>query len=258
MTGQEIVRKYNEDGWVVIPNVIDQNLVKETQGHIEWLGRKHPELRPEQYHHNLIVDDPFWIRLCTDARLIDVIEPFLGPNIALFAAHYISKPPRTGQPVLWHQDGNYWPLEPMEVITIWLAADDSTPENGCMRVIPGTHIGQKIYQHRQSNEEPNVLSSALDRKVDETEAVDVIVPAGGVSLHSPFLIHGSEANPSDKRRGGLTLRYIPTTTRIKRENFPAYLCRGERVDGINNYPPLPKYRSGDHYPFRGCHQSPWA
>ncbi|SVD28530.1 uncharacterized protein METZ01_LOCUS381384, partial [marine metagenome] len=144
MTSEEIVHKYNKDGWVVIPNVIDQDLVKETQGHIEWLGRKHPEIRPEQYHHQLIVDDPFWIRLCTDARLIDVIEPFLGPNIALFAAHYISKPPRTGQPVLWHQDGNYWPLEPMEVITIWLAADDSTPENGCMRVIPGTHIGQKL------------------------------------------------------------------------------------------------------------------
>ena len=88
MTGEEIVRKYNEDGWVVIPNVIDQNLVKETQGHIEWLGRQYPEIRPEQYHHQLIVDDPFWIRLCTDARLIDVIEPFLGPNIALFAAGF--------------------------------------------------------------------------------------------------------------------------------------------------------------------------
>ena len=59
MTGEEIVRKYNEDGWVVIPNVIDQNLVKETQGHIEWLGRQYPEIRPEQYHHQLIVDDPF-------------------------------------------------------------------------------------------------------------------------------------------------------------------------------------------------------
>ena len=130
MTDAEIVSRYEQDGYVVIPDVIDQDLVAEVQGHVEWLERRHPDLRPEQFHHHLIVDDPFWIRLCTDPRLIDVIEPFLGPDIALFAAHYISKPPRSGQPVLWHQDGNYWPLEPMEVITIWLAGDDSMPENG--------------------------------------------------------------------------------------------------------------------------------
>ena len=127
MNGAEIVRRYEEDGYVVVPGVIDSELTAEAQGHIEWMGKKHPDVRPEQYHHHLIVDDPFWIRLCTDPRLIDVIEPFLGPDIALFAAHYISKPPRDGQPVLWHQDGNYWPLEPMEVITIWLAVDDSNP-----------------------------------------------------------------------------------------------------------------------------------
>lgn len=255
----DIVARYQEDGYVVIPHVIDQELVAEAQGHIEWLGKKHPTLRPEQYHHHLIVDDPFWIRLCTDSRLIDVIEPFLGPDIALFAAHYISKPPRTGHPVLWHQDGHYWPLEPMEVISIWLAVDDSTPENGCMRVIPGTQKPQRMYPHHEDRSKPNVLSSRIDPQyVDESKAVDVIVPAGGVSLHDPYVIHGSEANTSEKRRGGLTLRYIPTTTRVTREKFPVYLCRGKVREGINYYPPLPQFRPGDHYPFHGCDQTPWV
>ena len=256
MNGADIVSRYEEDGYVVLPGVIDDELTAEAQGHVEWMGTKYPDVRPEQYHHHLIVDDPFWIRLCTDPRLIDVIEPFLGPDIALFAAHYISKPPGDGQPVLWHQDGNYWPLEPMEVITIWLAVDDSTPENGCMRVVPGSHRDQKLHRHRTSDGK-NVLRSELDVKVDESEAVDVVVPAGGVSLHDPYLIHGSKANLSDRRRCGLTLRYIPTTTRIKRENFPAYLCRGKAVDGINHYPPLPRFRPGDHYPFEGCDRPPW-
>ncbi len=256
MNGADMVSRYEEDGYVVLPEVIDGKLTAEAQGHVEWMGEKYPDIRPEQYHHHLIVDDPFWIRLCTDPRLIDVIEPFLGPDIALFAAHYISKPPGDGQPVLWHQDGNYWPLEPMEVITIWLAVDDSTSDNGCMRVVPGSHKDQKIYRHRRT-EGDNVLSSELDVKVDESEAVDVVVTAGGVSLHDPYLIHGSKANLSDRRRCGLTLRYIPTTTRIKRENFPAYLCRGQAADGINHYPPLPRFRPGDHYPFEGCDRPPW-
>ena len=258
MTGEEIVERYAQDGFVVLPGVIDAELVAETQGHLDWLGQKHPDIRPEGYHHKFIVDDPFWIRLCTDPRLIAVIEPFLGPNIALFAAHYISKPPRDGKPVLWHQDGNYWPLEPMEVITIWLAADDSTPENGCMRVIPGTHKSRELLTHESSKDTPNVLGNAIAEKVDESAAVDIVLRAGDVSLHDPFIIHGSDANTSEKRRGGLTLRYIPTTTRIMMDDFPAYLCRGEAVPGINNYPPLPKFRPGDHYPFRGCDQPPWV
>src|SRR2546426_172787 len=86
-------------------------------------------------------DDEGWVvvRGAIDERLLDIAEQFLGRNIALFASHYIAKPPRDGQPVLWHQDGSYWPLQPMEVVSMWLAADDSTPENGCMRVIPQTH-----------------------------------------------------------------------------------------------------------------------
>ena len=252
-----IIRDYKKDGYVVLPEVIDKDLTSEAQGHIEWMGMKYPDLRPEQYHHHLIVDDPFWIRLCTDSRLIDIVETFIGPDIALFAAHYISKPPQDGQPVLWHQDGNYWPLEPMNVITLWLAVDDSTPENGCMQVLPGSHLSQTLFEHCSSDGE-NVLQSALAQKVDQNKVVDITVPAGGVSLHDPYLIHGSKANLSINRRCGLTLRYIPTTTCIKRKNFPSYLCRGKIVEGKNYYPPLPLFRPKDHYAFRGCDEPPWS
>ena len=68
-----------------------------------------------------MTDDPFWVRLVSDDRLLNVAETFVGPNIALFASHYIAKRPFDGQAVLWHQDGSYWPLEPMEVVTLWLA-----------------------------------------------------------------------------------------------------------------------------------------
>ena len=258
MTAAEIRTRYEEDGFLVIPEVIDQDLLREVQGHVEWKLEKHPELSPERILHNLIVDDPFWIRLCTDSRLINLIEPLLGPDIALFAAHYLCKPAHTGKPVLWHQDANYWPLEPMEVTTIWLAGDDSTPENGCMRVIPGSHRSRAVATHSRATETPNVLSSQVDDEVDESTAVDVIVPAGGASVHDPFLLHGSEPNRSNKRRIGLTLRYIPTTTRITSEAWPAYMCRGNPTDGINHYPPLPKYRPGEHYPFKGCDQPPRA
>ena len=124
----QIRQQYEREGYAIFQNVLDPGLIQEASNHISWLIKKNPDVRPEHLHHHLVADDAFWVRLISDERLLDIAEIFVGPNIALFASHYISKPPSDGQAVLWHQDGSYWPLEPMEVVTLWLAVDDSTPE----------------------------------------------------------------------------------------------------------------------------------
>jgi ectoine hydroxylase-related dioxygenase (phytanoyl-CoA dioxygenase family) len=250
---QEGKKHYDTEGYVAFQNVLDEGLIQEARNHIEWLQQKHPNLRPEQLGHWLVAEDPFWVRLVSDDRLLDIAEQFIGPNIALFASHYISKPPYDGQPVLWHQDGSYWPLEPMEVVTLWLAVDDSVRENGCLRVIPRTHTID-LQQMRERKDVPNVLNSEIDPAlVDEEKAVDVELKAGGVSVHHPNLIHGSDANTSPMRRCGLTIRYIPTTTKVLGNGgHPVFLLRGKAVPGINNYLKFPKYIEGVHMPFEGC------
>src|SRR5437868_3326892 len=74
-------------------------------------------------------------------EVLDTVEQFVGPDIALWSSHFISKPPGKGRAVPWHEDSAYWKgmLEPQEVVTVWLAIDESARENGCMRVIPGSH-----------------------------------------------------------------------------------------------------------------------
>jgi phytanoyl-CoA hydroxylase len=249
----EVRDQYERDGYVVVKEAISRDLARESRNHVEWLIENNPGKRPEQLDHTLITDDPFWLRLVGDDGLLDVAEQFIGPDIALFASHYIAKPPRDGQPVLWHQDGSFWPLEPMEVVTLWLAADESTPENGCMRVIPGTHK-MDLTEMQQNTGEANVLGAEIDPDlVDESQAVDLILEPGDVSIHHPNLIHGSEANRSSKWRRGLTIRYIPTSTRITQQPWEAaFLLRGEAVEGVNEYQPKPKYVEGRHMPFDGC------
>jgi phytanoyl-CoA hydroxylase len=248
--------QYERDGYVIFRDVLDPDLIAEVRQHVDWLQRRHPNLRPENLHHRLVQKDPFWLRLVSDDRLVDIAAQFIGPDVALFASHYICKPAGDGLPVLWHQDGSYWPLEPMEVVTLWLAVDDATPENGCMRVIPGTqHLDLQELRKREDVE--NVLGSSMDDAlVDESRAVDVALNAGDVSVHHPNVVHGSNANKSDKRRCGLTIRYIPTSTRIKLpegETHPsAFLLRGKAVPGVNVYNPRPKYVEGECMPFRGC------
>ena len=252
-TVESLPAAYQRDGYVIVRNAIDTGLVAEAQAHVHWLIRQNPDVRPEQLHAHLAVDDPFWIRLVSDERLLDIAQQFIGPDIALFATHYICKPPHTGQPVLWHQEGSYWPLDPMEVITLWLAVSDSTPENGCMRVIPQTHHVE-LDTMQQRPEVESVLGSAIRPElVDESKAVDVVLRAGDVSLHHPNLIHGSEANRSALWRMGLTIRYIPTSTRILKPEVAApFLLRGRAVPGINTYLPRPQFVEGRHMPFRGA------
>lgn len=248
-------QEYNENGYVIVRNAIDTNLAQETAEHVHWLRKKFPDTRPEQFHHEMLVNDPFMHRLVGDDRLLDIVEKFIGPNIALFAAHYIAKPPKHGQEVLWHQDGSYWPLEPMEVTTIWLAATESTRENGCLRVLPGTQNNKLLSRAELQDVDngKNVLASGIHpSQIDDSNVVDLELQPGDVSIHNPKIIHGSKPNTSDKWRIGLTLRYIPTTTWVKNEDHSNILLRGEKVEGVNNlYADRPVYHEGEHMPFSG-------
>ena len=248
---------YDRDGVVVVRDVLQADLVEELDKHIDWLIERHPELRPERLGHWLIAQDPFWVRFVSDKHLLDVAEAFVGPNIAFFAADYIAKPPYDGQAVCWHQDANYWPLEPMEVITIWFAVSQSTCENGCVQVIPGSHQLGPI-PHQSHTENASLLGSEVPPNfVDESKAVAVELTPGDVSVHHPLTLHGSEANTSPHWRRGGSIQYMPPTTRIATNNWPsAFLFRGEGITGINDYLPIPQYDPNEHMPFLGCEA--WA
>lgn len=255
---QEAVRQYEADGFAIFRNVIDESLIAEASRHVGWLMKKYPELRPEHFHHPLIRNDAFWVRLVSDERLLNIAEVFLGPNIACFTAHYICKPPYTGHPVFWHQDGAYWKLEPMEAMTLWLAVDESTCENGCLRMVPGSH---RIPLHKPESrtETPNMLYSSvsadlIQNVIDNSDIVDVILQPGDVSIHHPNLLHCSEPNTSLKRRCGLDIGFIRTSTSISNKGLylDPILVRGEAVAGINNYRKYPEYVPGETIPFEGC------
>ncbi len=255
-TGSALRQEYDEKGYVVVRNAIDPGLAQEIVDHVHWLGKKHPTVRPEQLHHRMLVNDPFMHRLVGDDRLLDIAEQFLGPDIALFAAHYIAKRPLTGQAVGWHQDGSYWPLEPMEVTTLWVAGTDSTVENGCMRIIPGTQHNRLLTRKDmiKMDTQGYVLDLAIHPDdIDESAAIDLELKAGDISIHNPTIIHGSNANHSDKWRVGLTLRYIPTTTLVKIEGHENLLLRGNAVPAVANaYAARPHFVAGEHMPFRGA------
>lgn len=158
-------------------------------------------------------DQEFVWRLATLPPVLDAVEAAIGPDVMLLFSHFFCKYPTGAEEkfVAWHQDVTYWGLDPPFAVTAWYAVDDSDMENGCMRVIPGTHRAG-IREHGTSERTGNLLSINQEASVaaaEEAQAVDLVLRAGEFSLHHGALIHGSNPNHSSRRRCGLTLRYVP-------------------------------------------------
>jgi len=151
--------------------------------------------------------------ILTNQKIAAVIRDLLGENIIGWGSHFFCKMPRDGKQVAWHQDASYWPLTPSKAVTCWLAIDDADIENACMRFVAGSHhFGAMTYRPSDSQEH-NVLNQTIENVEQYGRFVDDILKAGEASFHADLLLHGSEANQSDRRRCGLTLRYAAADVR---------------------------------------------
>jgi len=147
------------------------------------------------------------------------VAALIGPDVILWGSQLFAKRSGDGLAVPWHQDGHYWPLNPPETCSVWIAVDASTLENGCLRVVPGSHTGG-LQAHVEGDGNGAALNAAIDPlSFDESSAVDIILKPGQMSFHHAKLVHGSNPNYSDKRRAGLVFRYMPATTTYDR-NYP--------------------------------------
>lgn len=151
--------------------------------------------------------------LLTDSRVVRYVRDILGDDVVGWGCHYFCKMPRDGKRVAWHQDATYWPLTPSKTVTVWLAIDDADAGNACMRFLPGSHLRGALEFEVDDADSSNVLNQSVSDAARFGEPVDDALRAGEISLHTDLLLHGSEANDSDRRRCGLTLRYCSADVR---------------------------------------------
>ena len=170
--------------------------------------------------------------LVTNDRILDYVEDILGPNLVCTMTHYFSKMPGDAKSVYWHQDASFWALTPSKVVTAWLAIDDVDVENGAMKLFPGTHTQGRIPFEWVTDEEDGVLNQHVHDPEQYGQPVSVELKAGQISLHTDMLLHGSQPNPSNRRRCGLTIRYFPPDVRgTEPDSAPAIIARGVDPDG---------------------------
>jgi ectoine hydroxylase-related dioxygenase (phytanoyl-CoA dioxygenase family) len=179
-------------------------------------------------------------------KIHDLVEGILGPNFYCWASSFFIKEPFSKATVGWHQDAYYWPMAPHHAVTVWLAFDDVDEENGGMKVVPGSHL-HGLLKHQRSTYTDSILTLELETGTfNEADAVQFKLKAGEVSLHDDRCVHSSPANPSPRRRAGLTFRYSGTDVKNDlsvNPNFKAYMCRGVDEFHLNpvGEPPTQRY-----------------
>ncbi|MEV6495295.1 phytanoyl-CoA dioxygenase family protein [Actinoplanes sp. NPDC051633] len=189
--------------------------------------------------------DPRLLDFLLGDEVLDLVEPLIGPDIALWSSHFISKEPLVGRATPWHEDSAYWNgrfSSYDRIVTVWLALGPSNRANGCMRVIPGSHEAGGFSDYVPTDMTVQTFHAEIP-DVDESKAVDFELERGQCSLHDGRIVHGAKPNTSDVRRTGYTMRYFPASVKLmpveQNAGWKIWLARGKDSAG-NTYEPDPR------------------
>jgi non-haem Fe2+, alpha-ketoglutarate-dependent halogenase len=183
---------------------------------------------PARDRRKLHVRLPWARALVEDPRILDIMEPLLGPDILVFTSTFFIKDAQTDAITAWHQDATFFGLAPYEHVTAWVALSEASIEAGCMEFIPGSHRwGQLRHGPTAVPGSINAGAQSISETIDTRRTVFAPLQAGQLSLHHTLAVHDSAPNRSADRRIGLGISYIPTRLRhAGSRRMSATLARG--------------------------------
>ncbi len=248
---QEQVEQYHRDGFLVLEGLLSETEVGTLRQRVEDIaaGRvpfpeEGLEYEPGAKEHRRNIDnlrkinscaehDPFFLQHARNPAILEVVEALLGQDIKFFGDQLFMKPPG-GMEKTYHQDSAYFNIDPMALVSSWVALDDVTIENGCMWVVPGSHR-DGLVDHSEAwmvgdREDKHVPDSAFDRGKETA----ITMRMGGCSFHHSLLLHRSGPNLTPHRRRGLATHYMTARSRWTGEpgakpDYP--LLRGRDYEG---------------------------
>lgn len=218
---KEEIKQYNEDGFVVPRFRLDdqdqealrtatQDLISvyphiPTEGlvspHILYAGSHRPDIHSK------------FLNLCRMPQILDIVEQLIGADIIIWGSRIFSKAAKTGRATPWHQDGEYWPIRPLATATVWIAIDHSTEENGCLRLLSGSHKGKILLPHQSLAGSGAALDKEIvPSEINEEDEVPVPLEPGQMVIFDVYTAHGANPNVSSDRRAGFAIRYMPGTS----------------------------------------------
>jgi len=233
--------QYQEDGYVVVEDCLDGATVEAVTDRIDSYVRNNREesqfermLEPDAEDAALgdaepvrkfegigmVREDDVFAELVNDEAIVNVVEQLQGPNLSLLRSAAMLKPPQVGSEKKFHQDAAYYPIHPMDHVTVWIALDQSTTENGCMQVVPGGHT-DGLLGHEAIEYDTDITIAEADYGPED--AVALPMEPGDVLFQHCLLPHYTASNETDDWRRAYIASYMRNRSRFTDEDPPAWV-----------------------------------
>lgn len=225
---QSQIDQYHRDGCLFPITVMPETQAYQYAELLAKAENEYPQALNAYNRNNAHLTFPFLDEIVRHPLILDAVEDLIGEDILAWGTVLFVKEPKSAGHVTWHQDYTYMGLEPHDGVSVWIALTPSNKNSGCMRMLPGTHL-EGIHPHRDSFGKDNILTRGqIIDGLDVSDALDVVLAPGQISLHHPRVIHASEPNRSDYRRVGFTIQtYLPPHVRSTKSVGHAMLVRGK-------------------------------
>ena len=209
------IANFHRDGWIVPDYRVPDDLLVEAQRLTSDMLAARPDYA--DLYPDLLRAERRFCAIGVEPKLLAILAQLMGEDIVLWTGSVFGKPAGQGKATPWHQDGEYWPIRPLETLTAWVALDHSTPANGCLSVVEGSHKPRKLFDHHRNDADNITLNQEIGQEGMRAGTIrDIVLEPGQVSIHDVYLVHGSNANTSAERRAGLTYRYMPAASHFDR------------------------------------------
>jgi len=237
---KEQIDLYNRDGFIAPIAIYSREEAAELRQQLEGLEASHPESVTGRNRNNVHYVTTLFDKIAHNPDILDAVESLIGKDILVGGTTLFIKEPEQRGFISWHQDGRYIGLEPENWVTAWLALSDVTTENGCMYMWPGSHL-EGAREHLDTYEEENLLTRGPTvQNVPENETIPIVLTAGQLSLHHPWVVHGSGHNNSKSRRIGFAIQsYIGTNVDSVYGKIFVQQARGSDTYKYHQHTPRP-------------------
>ena len=215
----DLAARYRRDGYLVVPALLTSGEVEEIRGEIALICRgARGEVKgvtavaaeePDEavVARYLCIDQPhkaspFLSSYLAHPPIVEVLRALIGPNVKCMQTVLFTRPAQE-LGMSWHQDERYIPTRDRSLTQTWIALDDTTRENGCLRVIPGSHAPGVLWPTRPRAEPDSEFNAGVVETYDfpyaDDDAAYLEVSAGSAIFFNGYLLHGSQRNRA--RRG---------------------------------------------------------
>jgi len=216
---REQIKTFHDEGYLGPLTAVSPEEMAGIRHHIDTVVLQKDGPNPRTRVQSRHMDSRVVFDLASHPAIIGRMRSLYGPDLILWATNFFTKEPG-GSEIPWHQDLNYWPLEPLINISAWIAIDDVKIDNSCVQILPRSH--KKSIPHVTSTQ-GMAFGEMADPNYYKTDGlVNMELEPGQFFLFNEKTLHHSEINRSQRRRMGMSVRVTLPMVKIEHDGPPLH------------------------------------